>query len=266
MTVRDIYEALLIELNKVSAPSFLLGDFNYYLNKVIGQFINKKYNFFEINQQLVDDLRVLKTQETLIPQKVNTQSNMWGSDAIYEASLPTDYLHLLNCICTFKIKDSKGCFQKDTYKSVSATRLVPDSWGQILKDYYNRPSPNKPYYFISSKPTNQEEVSSKVITLGNSESTKSYKDRIEVRYGTSALFELVEIEIEYLKEPQYVELTPEQLDLIQDTSQVMEFPDYVCREITNELVNLVLESNSDPRLQSYIPVNQSIVPPVQQQK
>ena len=85
MTVRDIYEALLIELNKVSAPSFLLGDFKYYLNKVIGQFINKKYNFFEINQQLVDDLRVLKTQEILIPQKVNTQSNMWGNDAIYEA-------------------------------------------------------------------------------------------------------------------------------------------------------------------------------------
>jgi len=29
MTVREVYNALLIESNKVNAPSLLLGDFNY---------------------------------------------------------------------------------------------------------------------------------------------------------------------------------------------------------------------------------------------
>jgi len=44
----------------------------------------------------------------------------------------------------------------------------------------------------------------------------------------------------------------------------MEFPDYVCQEIINELVNLVMENTADPRLQTHIPVNQSIAGPAQQ--
>ena len=35
----------------------------------------------------------------------------------------------------------------------------------------------------------------------------------------------------------YIELTEEQLDTIEDTSQIIEFPDYVCYEIINELEN-----------------------------
>jgi hypothetical protein len=44
----------------------------------------------------------------------------------------------------------------------------------------------------------------------------------------------------------------------------MEFPDYVCQEIINELVHLVMENTADPRLQTHIPVTQSIVNPTQQ--
>jgi hypothetical protein len=35
MTARQIYEAMLVELNKVEAPSLLLEDYNYFLNKAI---------------------------------------------------------------------------------------------------------------------------------------------------------------------------------------------------------------------------------------
>ena len=40
-------------------------------------------------------------------------------------------------------------------------------------------------------------------------------------------------------------LTQEQLDYTEDNSQILEFPDYVCQEIINELVHLVMENNSD---------------------
>jgi hypothetical protein len=53
-------------------------------------------------------------------------------------------------------------------------------------------------------------------------------------------------------------LTQEQVNLTEDTSQVMEFPDYVCQEIINELTTLVMENTADPRLQTNIPINQSI--------
>jgi hypothetical protein len=35
MTARQVYEAVLVEMNKVQAPSLLLEDFNYLFNKAI---------------------------------------------------------------------------------------------------------------------------------------------------------------------------------------------------------------------------------------
>ena len=55
------------------------------------------------------------------------------------------------------------------------------------------------------------------------------------------------------------------MDLTEDTSQIMEFPDYVCQEIINELVHLVMEHDADPRLQTNMPLTQSIAQPAQQQ-
>ena len=45
------------------------------------------------------------------------------------------------------------------------------------------------------------------------------------------------------------------MDLTVDTSQIIEFPDYVCQEIVNELVHLVMENTSDSRLNTHIPVS-----------
>ena len=45
----------------------------------------------------------------------------------------------------------------------------------------------------------------------------------------------------------------------------MEFPDYVCQEIINELEKLLLENAGDPRLQTNLAVNQTIANPAQQQ-
>ena len=90
--------------------------------------------------------------------------------------------------------------------------------------------------------------------------------RMEIRYGKDdSVFELVQVFVDYLKTPQFIRLTQEQIDLTVDTSQIMEFPDYVCQEIINELVTLVMEANSEPRLQTHIPVSQSIANPAQQQ-
>ena len=50
MTARQLWEATLIELNKVQAPSLLLEDYNYFINKTIYQYINKRYNIYDINQ------------------------------------------------------------------------------------------------------------------------------------------------------------------------------------------------------------------------
>lgn len=194
MTARQVFEATLIELSKVQAPSLKLYEFNYLFNKAINQYINKVYNIYDINQQTTDDLRVLKATAYLTPQKVNknnkpfqnsspdtgnpnkpsgsgyTEATSYLSSAhrsiqslygaTYEVFMPIDYLHMLNCICIYYVAKQKDCWDAGSYIEIPATRLTADSWGQIVTDIYNRPSPMRPYYYIhnnnqySDLPTN----------------------------------------------------------------------------------------------------------------
>ena len=297
MTVREVYQALLIELNKEQAPSMLLADFNYFCNKAIQQYLNKQYNMYDVNQQTSDNLRVLSTTAKLTP----TYDDFYG-EKIAVIELPLDYFHLLNCICSYKRTGPNKCNQSGSVQ-YSAKRLTSDMWPQVHRNYYNRPTYKRPYYFIHNRNTNSdlptdnysselykpivdennEQVGqelvrglSKTITIGGEqkslvtkEATNRYGNvepvRVEIRYGSMpANLELDTIYVDYLKTPQYVELTQEQLDLVEDTSQLLEYPDYVCYEIVGELVKLFMENASDPRLQTNIPINQTIASPIQQ--
>lgn len=435
MTARQVWEGMLTELSKVNAPSMLLQDFNYFFNKAINQYINKRYNIYDINQQTTDDLRVLKATSILDVHPATDSQPLaslvgYGAgkskllDATYEVYLPQDYLHILNCVCIYKVNKRYKCYNQGDYVQFSAKRLNGDSWSVILNDYYNRPLPERPYYYIHNintniennlTPTNpsifesQEEATyratisindirytatskteedaknavkgklpddiniddkfiriekiyenGKILKSGtdlnatsyeipvwlatgigsNKQGLKAYSDsesgarslleelnnneepgnvkvqqiltsvngnsnfprqiqlnllnekgesyqvftdavekssaqrygnattvRMEIRYGHDrSLFELEKVFVDYIKTPQFIRLTQEQVNLTEDTSQIMEFPDYVCQEIINELTNLVMENTADPRLQTHPVITQSIANPAQQQE
>ena len=375
MTARQVYEGVLIELNKVQAPSLLLEDFNYLFNKAIYQYINKKYNIYDVNQQTTDDVRVLKSTAILKPigtlgedgvnnaygrktPNVTSLNSLYG--ATYEFELPTDYLHLLNCICNFRVKKQFKCYDAGTYVQFGAKRLTADAWSQIINNFYMRPQYKRPYYYIHNvnkdpniptdpyskdpystwdkgeydysiceendvkAPVGEQGTGTDVnhvteyndacdnknifagggptdnenaydlreiikdqsnrpnagtirITPGKAETNpvekvgkvrygNASKVRLEIRYGKdNSLFELTNIWVDYIKAPQHIRLTQEQLDLTEDTSQKMEFPDYVCQEIINELVHIVMENSSDPRMQTHPAFSQSIAAPAQAQ-
>ena len=330
MTLRQVYEGVLTEMNKVQAPSMLLEDFNYFCNKAVNQYINKKYNVYDVNQQSTDDLRVLKATTVLkvdktdkygSSSKVTDVNSMYGTT--YEAYLPEDYLHMLNCICNFHVKKQFKCYDPDTYVQFGATRLTADLWGQVINNFYMRPSYKKPYFYLHNVnpvdstgasaghvPTNPYKADdangtdmgttpyavspaendtdiTKQTGTSNLPRTFKFSDttvaslvekptaqrlanpsqvRIEIRTGKdSSVFELETIYIDYIKAPQYLRLTQEQIDLTEDTSQMMEFPDYVCQEIINELTHLIMENSSDPRLQSHMPISMTIANPAQAQ-
>ncbi len=91
------------------------------------------------------------------------------------------------------------------------------------------------------------------------------KVRMEIRYGTDdSIFELKKVFVDYLKTPQNIRLTQEQIDRTADTSQILEFPDYVCQEIINELVHLLMENSGDNRLQTHIPITNTVANPATQ--
>ena len=312
MTLKQVYEALLVEMNKVEAPSLLLPDFNYLVNKAVLQYINTKYNIYDANQQTTDDLRVLKATAILPVKKADSAYGTTDSETIkglygatYETELPPDYLHMLNCVCIFKVNEQKDCWDAGDLWNCGATRLTSDMWPLVINNFYMRPSYRRPYYFIHNVnnsvelPTNSYKSNdglgtgtdapsrdynyqdnpnlSRSIKIGEKSESLVEKNigrrfgnastvRCEIRYGKDdSVFKLQNIHIDYLKSPQHLRLTQTQLDSTRDTSQMMEFPDYVCQEIINGLVKLVMENSSDPRLQTNIPVNQTIAPPAQLQ-
>lgn len=409
MTARQVFEATLIELSKVNAPTLKLYEFNYLFNKAINQYVNKIYNIYDINQQTTDDIRVLKASAYLKPTQITNsgiQQSLQGTNSgNYEVLLPLDYLHILNCICIYQVQKNISCYDQGEYVEIPAIRLTADSWSNILTDVYNRPSPMKPYYYIHNVnkqvdvPTNPIEnsagtdqimtnvynlnkvqyklnpdntvtysnietntdnstkidtaISSKVTSLNKTynkleyplyyddslnlyilvENIKYYlcqtvddqnnvssysfinnkvstpnsskliqlstnnfnrtvtlklnnndinvstvekpgglrysnpvQVRCEIRYGKdNTVYKLEQVNVDYIKSPQHIRLTQKQIDLTEDTSQIMEFPDYINQEIINELVHLVMERDNNPRLGNHLQITQSIARPTQQQ-
>lgn len=372
MTARQIYEAVLIELNKSKAPNLLLEDFNYFFNKAVDQYVNRRYNIYDINQQTTDDVRVLKSTVTLEVAPNNNAAHKNGVDvtkkgslynSIYEFDLPTDYLHLLNCICEYKVLKPFKCYDANTYVQFPAERLTADSWSTVINNVYTRPTYKRPYYYLhnvnrdlintatqgetpnyidytshhydgtsgNSEPTERKDLPtdpygsdiksigteftdtdtygenvisdghikdindnlyandksteggvSRIIDIKNGDSSIKVNAvekigqirygnpgnvRIEIRYGKdNSLFQLERVYVDYIKAPQHIRLSQEQLDLTEDTSQMMEFPDYVCQEIINELVHIVMENGRDDRLPTHVQVSQSVANPAQQQE
>lgn len=393
MTARQLYESALIELNKMDAPALKLFQFNYLVNKAITQCVNKIYNVYDTTQQTSDDLRVLVSNASLIPE----------GNVVY---FPNDYLHLLNCNCVFTLTNKRKCKKAGATITKKATRITADSWGMVMEDYYNQPSPEQPYFYIRNRnvtnevPTNpyipsqlnqglgvgtdnveelKFQLTDKIreilvsstydieggyfhrstesngvpqdqylyalylrnepyaawfpkavaklckienciipefnyltseyplnycyfnsaypltstkdsdiqvvqfsnlatsvnvqghnISLIDKQAAYRYGNassiRCEILYGDDNNYILNEVKIDYVKTPQYVKLTQQQLNTLEDTSQIMEFPDYINQEIINELVHLAMEKDSNPRLAYNIQMTNTIARPTGQQQ
>lgn len=247
MTELDLYKNALIEINKLEAPSMLLEDYNYFINKAIQQYVNKVYNRYDTTQQTTDDLSALK--RTAILDIHESEPYMAMERKFYYCDLPTDYLHILNCIVTFnnvaddneaKKKCNKDDYEANKTKSVLARRLTADQYPTIVINAYLKPTHKRPYFFINQGPNSTKSVLE--IRVGNERTKKT---------PTSAY-------IDYLKTPKVINLTDDDLENDDDLTAELEFPEYACFEIINEFVKLLLENASDPRLQTNIPINQSI--------
>lgn len=281
MTSRQVFESVLIELNKEKAPSLLLDDYNYFINKTVLQYINKIYNAYDINQQKSDDLRVLKATAVL-DASLSTDISGELLGKTYEVNLPDDYLHILNCLVEYNAEKTYKCHNKDNKVHFGAKRLPADAYSQIINNYYMRPSYKNPYFYINNVntsnvyPTRDNQIdidytprgtelkAENIEKIASNRYGNKSKVRMEIRYGKDdTLFKLQKVYIDYLKAPQFIKLTQDQIDEVEDNSQVLEFPDYVCQELVNDLVKLLMENASDPRLQTNIPINQTIANPQQ---
>lgn len=227
MKLRELFEAALIEVNKRKAPSLLREDFNYFIMKSIYAYINIGYLSYDKDQQSVDDLNELKVVDYSIPLSFQGLR--------YKGSLPTNYLHILNCQIEFKANTKFSCYKENDVFLKSAQRIPTSSVRFVENNFYLKPSYKKPYFYSNG-------------------------DSLELRTGDASVLVPQKAYIDYLKIPETVILTEVQLESVEDISQEMQFSHTVCLRIINELIKLLLENTSDPRLQTNIPVNQTVPP------
>ena len=285
MTLRELYEYALIEMNKVDAPSLLLEDFNYLINKAVQQYINKVYNRYDINQQSSDDLRVLKATTELIINKELLTGLVGNKERfIYTTTLPDDYMHILNCVVEFEVKKQYKCYNIGDHVDFPARRLTADMAAGILQNVYMKPDYRRPYFYINNvnngaytgrvyNPTRAETSPIENPNTLHDELTDSIKPantrlsnasqvRLEIRFGNDdSIFEPFRVYVDYIKAPMFIRLTYDDITSSEDNTRILEFPDYVCYEIVNEFVKLLMENASDPRLQTNYAINQTIADP-----
>ena len=168
-----------------------------------------------------------------------------------EQNLPTDPVSANTSVPTgYAGTDIAGRYEVTTYdqKGVATDSTGGSNFQRTFK------LNNDVEVSLVEKPT--------ALRIGNTSNV-----RCEIRYGKDdSLFQLAEVQIDYVKVPQHIRLTQEQIDLTEYTSQIMEFPDYVNQEIINELVHLVMLRTQAPGLGDHIQNSQTIARPTGQQQ
>lgn len=277
MTHLDLYNAALIEQNKLEAPTLLIEDYNYLLNKAIVQYINLTYARFDLNQQASDDLRWLqKSAELEVTQRSKIIPPL--EEANYACVLPDDYLHILNCVAHFtpksEIEDKcKTIKDDDTGVYYMCRRLTANQIPAIMKNAYFKPTYKNPYFYINES-TSGGKVSYEIESATSEECgysgwrqeleeilnpvPETHNQYMEIRCGKNKLFYPDTVYVDYLRKPEPIELTWEQVNGIEDTSPQCEFPNAVAYEIINIFSRLLLENASDERLRTHVAINQTI--------
>jgi hypothetical protein len=254
MTSRGAYEAILTELRKAKAPSLHIEDYLYWINKGVQEYINERYNKFQINQQVTDDLTPLITSENFIVlsptvgyyESKPTETLVISTGKKYNSSYikfssPVNYWHMTATHVNSFTKFPTKCAPAGYDYFIPAKKIQAHTASAIITNDYLRPSVDRVYHDFTDSLVN-----------GSTLPTLTYYFGDDKKYGIKT------VTIDYLKKPEKIFLTQKQVDLPTDQSMSLEFPEYTCNEIVKRAVKLVLENSSDPRLNTNVPINQSI--------
>ena len=224
-TIREAYIDALLEITREDTQKLYLEDFLYYYNKAISEYMKKRYELFEVTQQLSDDLRVWKTPFSSSSNEISILGDIGN------------YRHLLACIVevTLRVPDIR-CTQKvGQVRKYKVSRMTSNIKAGILDNDYLKAAFHRPYYEMIGDTIN--------IDLGEDPKKK---------VKTATYY------VEYLRQPTVVNLTEAQVQEEADTSQVLEYPIDVAEEILKGCVLLLLERDGNQRMQTHPAVNQTI--------
>lgn len=125
----EIYQRILIDLDKYQTPELEIDYFNHYMVQAMNEYVDKKYQVFETTQKTTDDLREFSKRVSI--------SKVVGEESFL---LPDDYRHLLGLTGT---ANTDCGIIKATFEKTTADTLAYNN-----RNYYRKPSRIRPYYQI----------------------------------------------------------------------------------------------------------------------
>lgn len=221
----------------VGATKLTADSWSSVVDDVYNQPTKKRPYYYVHNQNdLFIDGAAISDENGVLPTKIGAGKSLYKD----EVANPTDKLHTMGYANYAEASDADWSGEK-----------VEESNFPRNFDGYNTSGNNENN--LIEKPAGARHANSSRV-------------KVEIRCGRdkSNVFSLSAVQIDYVKAPQFIRLTQEQLDSDEDISQVMEFPDYVNQEIVNELVNLVMRKVNDPSLSAHMQMTQSIARPTGQ--
>ena len=212
-TSLDAYKNLLKELDKWESPTFSVGDFNYFFNSTIDQYVALMHAKFDVDQKSLDNLRAIVVYDQSI-----TLTN--GSGA-----LPDEYRHMLGMEAVLKFTEELDGNVVDSEITVYPKRLRSNRVGFAKPNAYHKPSYKRPYYQIS-------------------------KGNIQVLNGAGT--SVVSGKISYIEKPDVMYLNPDTTVDYNDpaNNSLLQFPDHVNYELIKHCRRIFLENIESQRYQS----------------
>jgi len=152
---------------------------------------------------------------------------------------PNDYLHLLGLDNILTYRNNPEC-EKTFEKLISLKRLTADTLNTIESNPWLATSLFRGNNYFKETNNLNSTAPDFIIEYCSDKEKK--------------LVSLDKVEMQYLKIPQKYVLLDSDLNGSDNTAEI-EFQEYMCHEFVEETVILFLEKHTNPRLQTYIPVN-----------
>lgn len=245
MTLKELFEGVLISTNKTQSPTLLLRDFNYILNDVVSDVVRDLYVAFEANQITLDYLKGLKRELTItntgVLDPVDTTKTLQlvqggllpnGQPGSTVTDLPSDYRHFTGAILCYEVTTPvfDDCYKVGDLIFHGTKRHDADLRAASIADLFLKPTYFEPKHSI---------IGGKVFFIT----------------GDHPGIIIKSVQLEYLKTPAKLTLTQaDAFNQTEDTSSKLEFDDITNKEIKRRLVQRIMERNGDPRTGSYTQV------------
>jgi len=217
MVALDTYRYVLKELDKFESPTFNVDDFNYFFNSAIDAYITKNFEQGDIFEKELDDISVIVR---------DGYSATRASDHTL-FSKPDDYRHMLYGSATVEVNSDYRKWKRGDSVTFVLKRQRTNRRGYQEENAYEQPSEEYSQYRVSN-------------------------EYIKVLVGPN--FDPLSLIMMYIAKPNVVYLNPNSGADFNNpaNNSVIQFPDYVAKEIIKWCARMFLENIESPRYRSAV--------------